>query len=161
MFWKKEKANRNSILSAWLQTFRTKPEPELFQYRSRERRKWFRIQPSRLEPIVLRIDDHKINIRDISAAGLSFHNDNFPIGSLESCRLDLPELGPAIPIKLQILAIDDKNICHCKFKTIEDGSVERIHQYILQRQKEILQKQKKMAMENRQKADCKVTGPSG
>jgi len=122
----------------------------LFQYDSGERRKWFRIQPSKVEPIVLRIDDHKIHIRDISAAGLSFHNENFSIGPLESCRLDLPEIGPSIPIKLQIIAIDDKNICHGKFETITDGSEERIHQYVLNRQKKILKEQKKKGIIKRQ-----------
>lgn len=133
----------------------------MFDYISRERRKWFRIQPSKVEPIVLRIDDKEIVVRDIGAAGLSFDNDNFSIGPQESSQLDLPELGPAIPIKLKILSIDGKNVCHCRFKTIEAGAVERIHQYVLRRQKEILREQKAAAIKNRKLADHTKTDPTG
>lgn len=133
----------------------------MFHFYSGERRKWFRIQPSKLEPIVLCVDDHKINIRDIGAAGLSFNNHNFSIGPLESCQLDLPELGPAIPIKLQIITIDEKNVCHCEFNTIEKGAVERIHQYVLRRQKEILREQKTQAIDSRQAVNRTETDPDG
>ena len=114
-----------------------------------------------MEPIILHIDDRTVDIRDIGAAGLSFDNDNFSLGPLESCQLDLPELGPAIPIKLQIVEIDEKNVCHCEFKTIEDGAVERIHQYVLRRQKEILREQKERSLKNRQIKGRSETDPSG
>jgi hypothetical protein len=161
LFWKKETIKWHGIRTAWLRAFRkkTKPEPEMFHFYSRERRKWFRIQPSELEPIVLRIDDHTVDIRDIGAYGLSFDNDNFPIGPLESCQIDLPELGPAIPIKLEILEIDEKDVCHCWFKTIEEGAVERIHHYVLRRQKEILREQKEQAIRARQTAHRGGTDP--
>ena len=122
----------------------------MFQFNSRERRKWFRIQPSKAEPTTLRYDDKEIPLRDIGAAGLSFDNDNFSIGPLEPSLLDLPELGPAIPVHLKIITIDNKNVCHCTFKTIEEGSVERIHQYVLKRQKEILQEKKAAAEINKE-----------
>lgn len=122
----------------------------MFQFISRERRKWFRIQPSKGEPITLRFDDKEVRIRDIGAEGLSFNNDGFSIGPMEPSLLDLPELGPAIPVHLEIITIDNKNVCHCNFKTIEDGVVERIHQYVLKRQKEILQEKKAPAEKNKQ-----------
>ncbi len=152
MFWKKETNNWNLLRSACLQIFRKreKPETEMFQFISRERRKWFRIQPSKAEPITLRYDDKEIPLRDIGAAGLSFDNDSFSIDPLKPSLLDLPELGPAIPVRLEIITIDDKNVCHCNFKTTEEGAVERIHQYVLKRQKEILQEKKTQAEKNKQ-----------
>ena len=132
MFWKKESNNWNLLRSAFLQIFRKKekPETEMFQFNSRERRKWFRIQPSKGEPITLRFDDKEVPLRDIGAAGLSFYNDSISIGPLEPSLLDLPEPGPSIPVHLKIITIDDKSVCHCTFKTIEKGAVERIHQYL-------------------------------
>jgi hypothetical protein len=121
----------------------------MFQFTSMERRKWFRIQPSVAEPIILRYEGKEIHLQDIGAAGLSFGNDNFSIGPLEPSLLDLPEMGPAIPVHLKVLTIDDKNFCHCKFKTIDKGAVERIHQYVLKRQKEILQEKKAAAEKNK------------
>ncbi len=156
MFWKTETNNCSGLRSARLRLFRKKtiPEPEMFHLMSRERRKWFRIRPAPEDPIVLRFDDREIHVRDIGAAGLSFDNTNdFSIGPLESCQLDLPEMGPALPVKLEIIAIDHRNVCHCEFNTIEEGAVERIHQYVLQRQKDILRKQKEQKTQNRTATD--------
>ena len=151
MFWKKDRTDRKLLRAEWLEVFRkkTKPDTEMFHFNTRERRKWFRIQPSDAEPILLRIEDKEIHIRDIGAAGLSFRNDDLSPGLLEFTLLDLPETGPAIPIRLNILTIDRQNVCHCEFTAVEDGAVERIHQYVLRRQKEILRAQK----ENAQKAE--------
>ncbi len=133
----------------------------MFQLNSRERRQCFRIKPSEVEPIILRSGDKEINVLDIGAAGLSFDNKNFSLGPLEPSRLCLPESGPAIPVKLEIIDIDHKNVCHCRFRTTENGSVERIHQYVLKRQKEILREQKVQAIMIKRSMTSTETEPNG
>ena len=94
---------------------------------------------------MLRFGDEEVEVYDIGAAGLSFKNEHFSIGETRASRIDLPELAPTIHTVLKILTIDEKDICHCKIKKIQEPAVERIHQYVLKRQKEILQEKKKTA----------------
>lgn|GEM_PF-1425056 len=152
MFWKKETDSLNRLRTACFKIFRKKEKSkaELFEIESEERRKWYRIRPSETEPVLLSFEDKALCIRDIGAAGFSFENDNFSIGPQKPSHLNLPESAPAIPVHIVIISIDNENICHCEFKTIEEGAVERIHQYVLRRQKEILQEQKIQAKRNRQ-----------
>jgi len=128
--------------SAFLQK-KENPEPELFTFTSRERRKWFRIRPSKEHPILLRIDDQTVEVRDIGASGLSFPGDgSLPLGAERIVRMDLPGDDPSISLEMKVIEIDERHVCHCTFRRIESASVERIHQYVLNRQKEILQKKK-------------------
>jgi hypothetical protein len=119
----------------------------MFHFESKERRKWFRIQPSTTDPIVVRFGEEDVQVRDIGAAGLSFSDQHFSAGETRSSLIDLPGLGPTIQAELTIVSIDKKNACHCEFKEIQEPAVERIHQYVLKRQKEILQEKREKEKE--------------
>ena len=137
MFWKR-KINWEEIKSVLLNPLKKaeEPDPELFVLKTNERRNSYRVQPSKDEPILFRLEDKAIEVKDISAAGLSFKNDNYSIGELFTVDIDLPGLGPTVPATLQLIGIDQFNRCHCKFLRIDEGARERIHQYVLNRQKE-------------------------
>ncbi|MBW1697519.1 MAG: PilZ domain-containing protein [Deltaproteobacteria bacterium] len=128
MFWRKKQKDRNT---------------EIFSFETRERRKFFRVQPSADAPITFVLDGKEVKINDIGAAGLSFKNDQFKYGDRFSTTIELPGVGPEIETDLLIVAVDTNGFCHCTFKGITKDATERIHQYVLKRQKEILQERKK------------------
>ena len=137
MFWKR-KINWEEIKSVLLNPLKREEESdsELFVLKTSERRNSYRVQPSKDEPILFRLEDESVEVKDISAAGLSFKNENYAIGELFTVNIDLPGLGPTVHATLQIISIDQYNRCHCEFLRIEEAACERIHQYVLNRQKE-------------------------
>jgi len=137
LFWKR-KNNWEEIKSVLLNPLKKveKPDPELFVMKTNERRDSYRVQPSKDEPILFRLEDKTVKVKNISATGLSFKNENCSIGELFTVNIDLPGLGPTVPATLQIIGIDPFNRCHCKFLRIDKAACERIHQYVLNRQKE-------------------------
>ena len=128
MFWRKKQENKDT---------------ELFEFENKERRKFFGVRPSADAPIKFVLDQKEVQIQDIGAAGLSFKNQKFKRGEAYPAKIDLPEISGTVTTDLLVITIDDKGFCHCKFKRIDPDSTERIHQYVLKRQKEILQKRKK------------------
>ena len=112
------------------------PDPELFVLKTNERRTSYRVQPSKDEPILFRLEDKAVEVKDIGAAGLSFKNENYSKGELFTVNIYLPGLGPTVPTTLQLIGIDKFNRCHCKFLRIDEAARERIHKYVLNRQKE-------------------------
>jgi len=137
LFWKR-KINWKEIKSVLLNPLKKveEPDPELFVLKTNERRNSYRVQPSKDEPILFRLEDKSVEVKDISAAGLSFKNENYAIGELFTVNIDLPGLGPTVPATLQIIGIDQYKRCHCRFFRIDEAACERIHQYVLNRQKE-------------------------
>jgi hypothetical protein len=145
LFWKR-KNNWEEIKSNLLNPLKKveKPDPELFVMKTNERRNSYRVQPSNDEPIFFRLEDKPVPVKDISAAGLSFKNENCSIGELFTVNIDLPGLGPTVPATLQIVGIDQSNRCHCRFLSIDEAARERIHQYVLNRQKEQVRERREM-----------------
>lgn len=125
MFWKRE---QNSS--------------EIFCYESKDRRSSFRVFPAESAPIVFELDGEKVGVIDIGAGGLSFKNKNFRNGDSLSIEFLLPGWNVPITTALKINEIDQQNICHCQFKEIGADEVEAIHQYVLKRQKEVIQSKK-------------------
>ena len=116
---------------------------ELFRYESKDRRKFFRIRPAENAPVQFRIGEKKLPVRDIGAAGLSFKNETFKRGAILTATIELPDLSSRIEADLLVVTIDTNGFCHCTFKEITKAAIESVHQYVLQRQKEILQQRKK------------------
>ena len=145
MFWKRNN-NWKEIKSDLLNPLKKveKPDPELFVMKTKERRGSYRVQPSKDEPILFRLEDKTVEVKDISALGLSFKNENCSKGELFTANIDLPGLGPTVPATFQIIGIDQFNRCHCKFLRIDKAACERIHQYVLNRQKELAREIREM-----------------
>ena len=135
MFWKRKKNNS-----------------EFFSCEADDRRASFRVCPSEDEPIVFKSGAKGVKVLDISAGGLSFENSDFVEGDSLVVEFALPGQNMTIAAMLEILSICGQNICHCRFEKIEETAVEEIHQYVLARQKEILNEEKK----SKQRAD--ITG---
>ena len=125
MFWK-EKQNNS----------------EIFSLESNDRRLFYRVFPHSNAPIVFEFGGEKVQMVNISAGGLAFKNKGFKSGDTQTIEFLLPDQNVTLAPVLEINTIDDQNVCHCQFREIGEDEVEAIHQYVLKRQKEIMQSQK-------------------
>lgn len=125
MYWKKKTSDRR-----------------LFTYKTDNRRESFRLSPPEDEPVTFRFGEKKHRVIDIGAGGLSFRNSNFSEGDSGLITFSLPGQGTTISTTLEIQRICEKGVCHCNFTEIEEDAVEKIHQYLLAVQKEILRSKK-------------------
>lgn len=147
----KRKINWEEIKSMVLNPFKKMeaPDPDLFELNTSDRRNSYRVQPSIYEPVLFRLEDESIEVKNISAAGMSFKNNNYSKGELFIVNIDLPGLGPTVPATIQIIGIDKYNRCHCKFLRIDEPARERIHQYVLNRQKEQVREFRELEKNNK------------
>ena len=134
MYWKKVRSNS-----------------ELFSYRTANRRKFFRVSPSEIEPVSFKFGETEVRIINISGGGLSFRNNNFQLGESHLVNFDLPGQSVAISTNLEILGIDKQGVCHCHFKTVQDEAVDTIIQYVLERQKQVITAGRKRSKQKRPK----------
>jgi len=116
---------------------------EIFSWETNDRRSSFRVSPSENAPVVFEFGGEKVQAIDISVGGLAFKNKHFKSEDSQPMKILLPYQNVSIAPILAIIAIDNKNICHCQFCKIGEDEVEAIHQYVLKRQKEIIQSKKK------------------
>jgi hypothetical protein len=98
----------------------------------------FRISPDPDNPLTLHFKNKKINALDISSKGLSFTNDGFQSRKRYPVHFHLPGETDIISTKLDILRIDEEQICHCAFNLLTPDQEDAIHRYVLNRQKEDL-----------------------
>jgi len=115
---------------------------EIFSLESNDRRLYYRVSPSASAAIVFEFGGEKVKVIDISAGGLAFKSKNFKKGDSQLIELLLHPQQEPISIILKINEIDDQNICHCRFIETREDDAETIHQYVLKRQKEIIQSKK-------------------
>lgn len=125
MFWK-EKQNNS----------------EIFSFESNDRRSSYRVIPSANVSIAFKFGGEKVQVVDIGAGGLAFKKKGFKSGDTQAIELLLPHQNVTLALVLEINTIDDQNVCHCQFREIGEDEVELIHQYVLKRQKEIMQSKK-------------------
>ena len=127
MFWKK----------------RSKGEPE--SQRSTppaDSRQAYRVAPSEEAPITLFTGGNSYEVLDISSGGLSLTSDDLNVGDDLDVEFNLPmgiELtAERISIRLKVLRRGRNNIYHCRFLDISPEKEDKIHKYVLERQKEEL-----------------------
>lgn len=125
MFWKKRQNNN-----------------ELLHYQTNSQRNYFRIFPSESQPVIIHINKTNLILRDISAGGISFKSTAFNAGETLNIKLKLPDELEMINCSIKIVRIEPPNICCCQFKQIDADAAEKIHHYILNRQKSILREKR-------------------
>ena len=128
MFWKEKRNNS-----------------EMFSFESNDRRSFYRASPLANAPIVFEFGGKKVQVVNISAGGLAFKNKGFKSGDTQTIALLLPRQNVTLAPILKINAIDDQNVCHCQFREIGEDEIELIHQYVLKRQKAVIQSKKAAA----------------
>lgn len=123
MFWKKKKIST-----------------EKFIHESSDKRKTFRFEFDDKSNFQIEFNTKQLAIINLSATGMSFHNEGFETGDSGMVKFyfiftDIKSPAP-IKLEMQIIKIDENNICHGIFKNCSEENREIIHKYILEKQKE-------------------------
>jgi len=129
LFWKKKKNKEES-------------KDKLLFKMPVETRGAFRVYPSKENPIRLKVNNVNLTAIDLSAGGISFNNKSFKKNVALPLTLDLPSHTHSINAKVEILKIDDSDICRAKIVGLSAEEEDDIHHYILNRQKEELEEKK-------------------
>jgi len=122
LFWKKKNKKEDKL----------KP-PE-------EARQAYRVAPDSENPLFLNLEGASLEIVEISSGGLAFKNQGFKAGSEHMIDFVLPT-GGLIKTRIQILRIDEEDICRCNFIKLDVDTEDSLHRYVLVRQKEDLRSQ--------------------
>jgi len=140
LFWKRKKDKKAEL-------------PFTLEYEE-DQRSYYRVAPKVEEPLFLQTQGRRYSILDVSAGGLAFEGAGFSPGDSLAGLLVMPSGEQPIPIVLTILkALPQKGMIACQFKKIKEEDRERVHQYVLKRQKEDLEKQRQKKSKERQPDD--------
>ena len=102
-------------------------------------RESFRVRPLLEEPLFININKKSESILDISSGGISFGNVGLTLHKTYTAAFDLPDEGLPIIAEILIVRIKNDEICYAQFVGLSQKTEDRIHEYILQRQKENMQ----------------------
>jgi len=105
----------------------------------------FRVYPSEGDPLYLKVTGKKLRVHDISSTGVAFECSGFKDGTIHPVQLRLPEDPTTVFGIIEIIntdIIDGKNICRSKLYDLTTEQEDKIHRYVLDRQKEELEDEK-------------------
>ena len=102
-------------------------------------RESFRVRPSLGDPLFININKKSESILDISSGGMSFNNVGLTLHKNYTAAFDLPDEGLPIIAEILIVRIKDEEVCYAQFVGLSQKTEDRIHEYVLQRQKENMQ----------------------
>lgn len=98
----------------------------------------YRVVPDPDDPVILLIDGNLCRVQDISASGLSCAAGEIRPGQRYAFTLDLPTTGAEILGTLDILPKTKDGNLHCMFVDLTAEQIDRLHSYVLIRQKEAI-----------------------
>ena len=101
-------------------------------------RESFRVRPSLDEPIYIKIDSKTGSVFNVSSGGMSFSELELTLHKTYTAIFNLPDEGLEIQTEILVLRIENENICYAQFIDMSEKDEDRIHAYVLQRQKENL-----------------------
>ena len=120
----------------------------LFEFIDEGRRAFFRIKPSKKEPINIFIGSDKYHIKDICAGGIGFsirsEGEELKREKEYPFELRLPLINEVISGVVRIVHISHR-IYHSTFVGLSSEDTEKIHLFVLERQKEDLREKGKKA----------------
>ncbi len=95
----------------------------------------YRVVPDKNDPVILHANNTLLRVVDISAGGVSCVAENLKIGERYPARVNLPDGFIDLRCDLEVLSNDDGTIYHCRFQDMDDSDADRLHRYVLERQK--------------------------
>ncbi len=95
----------------------------------------YRVVPDKNDPIILQVDGKLLRVVDISAGGVSCVSDKLVTGREYRARINLPDERADVYCGLKVLHKDTENSYHCNFVDVDEFSADRLHRYVLERQK--------------------------
>ena len=111
-----------------------------------ERRDSFRVEQSKKEPIDVSIGRSKYHVKDLSAGGIGIYSSikdkELEMGKEYPFKMTLPLINEVISGIIRIVDISGR-ILHCTFIGFGNKGREKIHLFVLERQKEELREKKK------------------
>ena len=117
----------------------------MFSYDADDRRSSFRVRPPSTEPIGIEFQGKSVLVKDIGGGGLSFCNNRFKVGDSQSITLDLPGEDITIRVTMEIVEIDEQDVCHGRFTASSHDAINAIHRYMLTVQKDMLRMRKRVS----------------
>lgn len=118
---------------------------DMFSYDADDRRRSFRVCPPSAEPIGIEFQGKSVLVKDIGGGGLSFCNNGFKVGDIQSVTLDLPGEDNPIHVTVEIIDIDEQDVCHGRFTVSSHDAINAIHRYMLTVQKDRLRMKRRTA----------------
>ncbi len=101
-------------------------------------RQAYRINPSEDDPILLYSGKDTYEVVDISSGGLSILSDKLKVDNELDVNFSLPVTEEKIDARIKVLRHGKKKVCHCQFVGLPQEMEDKIHKYVLERQKEEL-----------------------
>lgn len=109
-----------------------------------DRRSYYRVESTRDRPVSFEVRGRRLPVVDVSAGGMSVHTGKVAVGRQIPGLLHLPGLDEPIVLTLEVLGVDPKGVGRGRFINLTDREQERLHYYVLQRQKEEIEQRRKM-----------------
>jgi len=121
--------------------FSRKTNDLLFEFFAEERRAFFRVRPSSKKPITISIGRDGYKVKDIGAGGMGIYrrseDKKLERGKKYPFKITLPLIKEDISGAFRIVNISDRAY-HCIFVNLGIEEREKIHRFVLERQKEEL-----------------------
>jgi len=126
--------------------FSKKTNDLLFEFFDEEKRSFFRVKPSSKKPINIAIGRNRYKVKDIGAGGMGIYlrseDKELERGKKYPFKITLPLTKEAISGTFRIVNISDRAY-HCIFVNLGIEKREKIHLFVLERQKEELRAKRK------------------
>jgi len=111
-----------------------------------ERRDSFRVEPSSRESLDVSVGRNRYRLKDIGAAGIGIYRraegKELELGEEYPFKMTLPLINEVISGIIRIVDISDRAY-HCQFIAPGEEDKEKIHMFVLERQKEELREKRR------------------
>jgi hypothetical protein len=107
-------------------------------------RYYFRVSTSPRRPVVLQVGDKLYQVVDISAGGLALKGADLVSGQRLAGVLRLPGDQAPVPLIMVLRTVTPDGLAGGQIAKIKEQDRERIHLYVLARQKEELEEQRRL-----------------
>lgn len=107
-----------------------------------DRRRYFRVEPDPAEPVFLEVKGRRLQVVDLSAGGVAFRARGLRMGQRFAARLLLPRDEPPVPMVLKVVKVVPGKLIAGDIERIKEEDRERLHLYVLRRQKEELERRR-------------------
>jgi len=98
----------------------------------------YRVVPNPDDPVILQVDGRLCRVLEISATGFTCPEGDIKSGRRYEYKLDLPTTVHQIAGYVDVLPGRDDGVLHCLFVQPSIEELDKLHHYVLVRQKEAL-----------------------
>lgn len=128
MFWKKKKGEGQ--------------ESSLDFSFDLDRREYYRVKPGQDKPTHFRMGKKTCSVADISAGGVAYYGRGKVAGDKVSGVIHLPGGLPPVPVIGRVVKVTEDGVTACVFEKIREDDRETLHQFVLECQKEEMERQR-------------------